>query len=181
MKSLVEKYLELPFKYEIVKVDSELGGGFRVTIPELGSDDFITYGDTIDEAITNMNDLKTTIFEEWLSKGMKIPDPRENNSYSGKLLLRMPPALHKKYSEYSRMNKISLNTAILIALETQLQITRNREDIKEYFSKTIQTLNEKLENIRKTQFMLHGEFAKFTKLEDSSLIEDNADKIAVAS
>ena len=111
MKDL-KYYMDLPYKIEIVPDTEE--GGFVISYPELPG--CISQGDTLDEALVNIEDAK----ENWLMVALeefpkKIPEPK---LYSGQFRLRIPKILHKQLAEEAEQNGVSMNqycTMILAA------------------------------------------------------------------
>jgi antitoxin HicB len=97
----------------------------RVIYPE---DDGSYYGDIIEfpgcfaagaTAADTLRNLEE-VAEGWLSveieKGHAIPQPMGTNEYSGKLVLRIPRALHRKAAWAAERDGVSLNQFIATAL-----------------------------------------------------------------
>lgn len=72
-------------------------------------------GETVEEAITNINDAKKCWIETCLELGRDIPEPTTDD-FSGQLRLRMPKSLHKALSEKAKAENVSLNQLILYQL-----------------------------------------------------------------
>ncbi len=112
MKS-IDDYMKINYSIEITKIPEEEGGGYSASIPMLGKFAFIADGDTINQAIGNLNKIKKEIFAEYIAKGIIIPEPStkelEKEEYSGKLQLRIPKTLHKRLSDEASKEGISLN------------------------------------------------------------------------
>lgn len=68
-------YLSLPYKIEETRIPEEKGGGYEVCIPDLGRWTMVGDGETVEESIKNLNNLKMELFKEWLDKGLHIPEP----------------------------------------------------------------------------------------------------------
>jgi len=71
----LDYYLALPYSIKITPILAEDGGGYDVTIPELGSDALCSCGDTAAEALYRIRKLQVEILGEWLEKGIEIPEP----------------------------------------------------------------------------------------------------------
>ena len=54
MEKNLEYYLNLPYKIEVTPILDSLGGGFSASLPEVGRRAVVGDGETIDEAIKNL-------------------------------------------------------------------------------------------------------------------------------
>ena len=111
----IEQYMKLPYKIEIIPDTEE--GGYGVCIPDLPG--CMSTGNTINEAIHNIEDAK----KEWLSTaiedGLTIPEPSyetDLSAYSGQFKLRIPKSLHRSLSEHAKKEGISMNQYCLYLL-----------------------------------------------------------------
>jgi len=113
-KDLPEPYLEYRYPVTVYQVEE---GGFVAEIAELSG--CVTQGDTIDEAIANIEDAKGAWIQAAYDQGQSIPLPRTENEYSGRILVRLPRSLHKHLADASRREGISLNQHILNLLSAR--------------------------------------------------------------
>lgn len=104
MKKLKD-YLKLPYKIEIVPDTEETG--YVVSCPELPG--CISCGETIEDAVRNIEDAKKEWLKAALKEGILINEPESANNYSGQFKLRLPKTLHKKLSEDSKKEGVSMN------------------------------------------------------------------------
>ncbi len=104
MKTLNE-YLEVPYRMEIIEDTEE--GGYVARYPELPG--CISCGETMESAISNLQDAKKSWLEAALEDGIEISEPTPIEYYSGQFKLRMPRSLHKKLAEQSKREGISMN------------------------------------------------------------------------
>lgn len=111
MKKIID-YMKLPYKIELIPDIEE--GGFAVSCPELPG--CISCGDTVEEAIKNIADAKRVWIEAALEDGIVIPEPNDEENYSGQFKLRIPKSLHKQLAEHSKMEGISMNQYCLYLL-----------------------------------------------------------------
>ena len=118
---------------EIQKIKEEEGGGFSATIPALGKYAFVGDGDTIEEAISNLNEIKEYLFEKYLKEGIPIPEPleEEDKSYSGKFLLRVPVELHRFLTLEAKRNETTLNQYCTYILTRKTFLKSIQDDIEE--------------------------------------------------
>ena len=77
MRRDLKYYLNLPYKIEIEPIPEEDGGGFAAYFPELGKYTLAGGGETIEEALQSLNEIKKIMFKEWLEQGVSIPEPEK--------------------------------------------------------------------------------------------------------
>ncbi|MEQ8381337.1 MAG: toxin-antitoxin system HicB family antitoxin [Coleofasciculus sp. A1-SPW-01] len=73
-------------------------------------------GETLDETIANINEARELWIETAYKAGDEIPLPSTDDTYSGKLLLRMPKSLHRRLAEKADRENVSLNPYIVSML-----------------------------------------------------------------
>lgn len=61
-----------------------------------------------------IDDAKRIWIEVACEEGIRIPLPRTETQYSGKLIIRIPRFLHRRLAEQARREKASLNQYITI-------------------------------------------------------------------
>jgi predicted RNase H-like HicB family nuclease len=93
-------YLEL--KYPIT-LHPDPESGYVVEIKELQG--CLTQAETLDEAIANINEARQLWVETAYENGDDIPLPSTDDTYSGRLLLRIPKSLHRRLTE-KRVRKV---------------------------------------------------------------------------
>jgi predicted RNase H-like HicB family nuclease len=104
---------KLDYKVEIIKISEEDGGGYLAFVPKLPG--CMSDGETPEEALKNVQDAIKCWIETAKEKGRPIPLPeeyREENEYSGKILLRIPKSMHKMLHEMAQEEGVSLNNLI---------------------------------------------------------------------
>ena len=102
-KSL-EDYLKLPYTVEIIPAEE---GGFTARMVELPG--CITQGDTWEEVGEMIADARRVWLEEALENGITIPEPRPQEEYSGKFVVRVTRSLHRRLVEEAERQGVSLN------------------------------------------------------------------------
>jgi predicted HicB family RNase H-like nuclease len=133
MKKNLKYYMNLNYPIEIQKIKEEEGGGFSANIPQLGKYAFVGDGDTIEEAIESLNEIKEYLFEKYLKEGLPIPEPQEDEekSYSGKFLLRVPKELHRFLAMEAKRNETTLNQYCTYILTRKSFLKGIQDDIEE--------------------------------------------------
>jgi antitoxin HicB len=75
---------------------------------------------TASGALARLEEVAIGWVESALERGVDIPEPDEELSYSGKLMLRLPKSLHQKAAEAAVRDDVSLNQFIVAALAEHL-------------------------------------------------------------
>jgi len=104
MNRKIEYYLALPYTRELIP---EPEGGWFVRVKELPC--CMSQGDTVDEAMLMIEEAMRGWLESELENGKTIPEPRPEEEYSGKFIVRVPKSLHRKLAEISGSEGVSLN------------------------------------------------------------------------
>lgn len=103
-------------KYDLIvrQITGDDGTYYRVTAKELDPLTFYGIGDTIDEAVESLEEVKSDLFPTYLENGWPIPEPatEEVALPSGRFVIRTSPWIHMQLIELSRRNQQSLNSYI---------------------------------------------------------------------
>ena len=75
----------------------------------------LIHGDTPEEAIREIEEVKRDWIKSNLERGLKIPES-VSRKYSGQISLRIPPSLHKLLSDIATVEEVSLNQFMTMAL-----------------------------------------------------------------
>jgi predicted RNase H-like HicB family nuclease len=107
--------LENKYGYSLIvnQLSEDDGGGWLVEVPELPG--CMTDGETLEEALSSIDNAIDSWINTAKEKGRVIPKPRlrkNEDEYSGKLMIRIPKKLHKDLSNKSDEEGISLNQLI---------------------------------------------------------------------
>lgn len=108
----IDEYMKLPYKMEVVEDVAE--GGYVVSFPDLRG--CITCAETVEKAFEAAADAKRAWLEAAIEDGYDIPEPNNDDSYSGQFKLRLPKSLHRQLSEHAKQEKISMNQYCLYLL-----------------------------------------------------------------
>jgi len=110
-KQPLEYYLNLQY---LVTLYPDQEGGYVAQIKDLPG--CLTQGETLDETSANIQEARELWIETAYEAGDEIPLPSTDDTYSGKLLLRMPKSLHHRLAEAADRENVSLNPYILSVL-----------------------------------------------------------------
>lgn len=110
-KESLEYYLELQYP---VTIYADPEGGYVAQIKDLPG--CLTQGETLEETMANINEARELWLETVYENDDEIALPSTDETYSGKLLLRMPKSLHRRLAEAAETENVSLNQYILFLL-----------------------------------------------------------------
>lgn len=115
-------YMNLPYRLEIVPDPDE--GGYVVRYPDLPG--CISVGESISEAIANIEDAKLAWITAAIDEGIKIAEPDSLEDYSGQFKLRIPKSLHRTLAEHAKAEGTSMNQYCLYLLSMNDALNENR-------------------------------------------------------
>jgi antitoxin HicB len=121
MEKTIDYYMNLPYTLELQHDPEE---GWFIKVRELRG--CMSQGDTPEEAVAMLQEAMELWLEVALEEGLSIPEPRDEEDYSGKFVLRMPRSLHRELVESAAHDGVSLNQYINVVLARaigQLQST----------------------------------------------------------
>lgn len=121
-KKPLEYYFEL--KYPITLHPSP-EGGYGVEIEDLPG--CISQGETVEEAVRNIEEACRLWLEVAYEDGLDIPLPREEREYSGNIIVRGSKSLHRRLDQLADREGISLNQYIVTALSRTVGVEENRK------------------------------------------------------
>lgn len=92
----------------------EADGRFTAEILEFPG--CVTFGDSAEQALANLEDVAADWIAAAVEQGQDIPAPMDSTGYSGKLVLRMSSGLHKRAALCAQREGVSLNQFIVTCL-----------------------------------------------------------------
>jgi antitoxin HicB len=104
--------MRLPYTIELRNVPQD--EGWFVRVKEL--EGCMSQGDTAEEAIEMIQEAMELWLEVALEEGIPIPEPRPDDDYSGKFVVRVPRSLHRDLVKTAEQEGVSLNQYINVAL-----------------------------------------------------------------
>ena len=114
MKKDLIYYMSLPYS-KIVRFYVDESGQYYVS-QVLELDGCTSTGDTEAEALEGLRESMECYLEAKLEHGDPIPEPVQEEGFSGKFLVRIPKSLHRRLSLESQKEGISLNQYALYKL-----------------------------------------------------------------
>jgi len=109
----LEYYSKLPYNIIIEMWDDGEGPYWVARIAELPH--CLIHGDTPEEAVAEIEEVKRDWIKSSLERGLKIPEPIPHK-HSGQIRLRIPPSLHRLLADRATVEGISLNQYMTAAL-----------------------------------------------------------------
>ncbi|MBM3610017.1 MAG: type II toxin-antitoxin system HicB family antitoxin [Alphaproteobacteria bacterium] len=103
----------IDYAFTVRKLSDQEGGGYLAEAIELNG--CIADGSTPEEAVHNLEDSINSWIRTMTELGRPVPQPCKD-SFSGKWVVRTPKTLHKKLTELSKIEGVSLNTLIVSLL-----------------------------------------------------------------
>jgi antitoxin HicB len=110
----IDEYLTLPYHMEIIRDNDDENPGWVARVVELPG--CITQGDTFEELGEMIEDAMRGWIGVALEDGISVPEPKPDEDYSGKFVVRVPRSLHRQLSEAAEREGVSLNQFINVAL-----------------------------------------------------------------
>jgi predicted RNase H-like HicB family nuclease len=111
----IDDYVDRPYLIELVYSEDEEGQrGWVAEVAELPG--CIAQGETPDAAVQAVRDAMTSWIAVALEDGKTIPEPRQEVTHSGRLLLRMPRTLHAQLADEAEHEGVSLNQFVTASL-----------------------------------------------------------------
>jgi RNA polymerase sigma-B factor len=114
-RTAVAKREDQPYHIELVKEEGP-DGRWVAQVDELPR--CVAVGATPDEAVRRIQGAIREWLADAVAKGGEVPKPRAVSSHSGRLLVRMSPALHAELARAAKRNEVSLNQFITTSLAT---------------------------------------------------------------
>lgn len=115
MKKKPAEILKAPYSRVLIP---EEDGTFSAEILEFPG--CFAQGKTANEAFNNLEGAAKVWIEASLAQGLNIPSPALNQSYSGKIALRIPRSLHKRAAQMAARDATSLNQFLITAIASRI-------------------------------------------------------------
>lgn len=109
----LEYYANLPYTTIIERYDDATKPYWVARVAELPH--CLIHGDTPEEAVREIEEVKIDWIKSNLEDGLTIPEPGLRK-YSGQIRLRMPPSLHQHVATMADVEDVSLNQYMVSTL-----------------------------------------------------------------
>lgn len=123
----LEYYSKLPYTIILEVWDDGNGEYYVARVAELPH--CIIHGDTPQEAIAEIEEVKLDWIKSNLERGLRIPEPI-SHKHSGQIRLRIPPSLHKVLADRANIEGISLNQYMTAALASSVGLQYSKHTVK---------------------------------------------------
>jgi antitoxin HicB len=117
----LEYYMGLSYSIEVIRDSDDENPGWVARVKELPG--CITQADSFEELEGMIRDALRSWIEVALEDGIPIPEPRFEEDYSGKFVIRLPKSLHRELVEQSEQEGVSLNTWVIQILAKSVGTT----------------------------------------------------------
>ena len=121
MNKELEYYAKLPYTVIVEQWEDGKGPYWVARIAELPH--CLIHADTPEEAIKEIQEVKTDWIKSNLERRLPIPEPR-SRKYSGQIRLRISPSLHKLLTYRAETEGMSLNQYMATSLATSVGVTK---------------------------------------------------------
>jgi len=109
MKNL-EYYLSLKYPIELIETQED----FVASHPDLPG--CHSFGDTVQGALEGLAEVRALWLEGYYKAHGEAPEPRDEDDYSGKFVVRVPKWLHRALERFAKKQEISLNQLVVSVL-----------------------------------------------------------------
>ncbi|MGK5086927.1 type II toxin-antitoxin system HicB family antitoxin [Bdellovibrionota bacterium FG-2] len=110
---MTKKKTDLKYKIEINwSTEDE---AYIVRVPELPG--CVTHGDTPEHALQMAHEAVDGYIESLKRRGLPVPKPLAEKTFSGKIPLRIDPTLHRNLASRANIEGLSLNKLIELKLK----------------------------------------------------------------
>jgi antitoxin HicB len=130
----LDYFMNLSYPITVVKEET----GYSVAILDLPG--CLSQGDTLEEALKNIEDAKAGWLEIAIEQGREIPEPEHERSFSGRFLVRVPKGLHKTLAIQAKRSGVSLNQYVTHLLTAAAKEEEYGEVTKEIL-RAVEALN----------------------------------------
>jgi antitoxin HicB len=103
-------------------------GAWVASVPDLPGCN--SFGTTVTDAVSNVQQAKELWMKSRFESGGEIPEPTDEEDFSGKFVLRIPRVLHRSLAHQAQKQGVSLNhyASSLLSERNPLQILQRTMD-----------------------------------------------------
>ena len=159
MKKDLAYYMKLPYTIELVPISESEGGGVIAQLPQVSRFAITGHGETSEEAIAELEEVKRERFAWYLKKNIAIPEPEpEKEEYSGRFIVRLPKILHRQLVEGAKQNQTSLNQYVTYLLASNFHLERQQRQF-DAITNELEVMSEAMWHVSYS-FLFDKEIAK---------------------
>lgn len=137
----LEYYLSLKYKIELEY--EAVDDTWIAYHPDLGRGTCYAIGDTQEEALKQLNELRPELITLLYESGDAVPEPKTEELPSGQFVLRIPKTLHKKLKDKASQEGISLNQYVAHILSSESGKDDAIAKLNDYINKMTESLTQK--------------------------------------
>ena len=104
----------IDYPFSVRHLSEEDGGGYLAEALDLNG--CMADGETIEEAIHNLEDAIASWIKTAKELGKIIPKPSDDTQFSGKWVVRTPKSIHHRLADMAKREGVSLNTLAVALL-----------------------------------------------------------------
>lgn len=133
-KMKVNEYLGAP--YSRVVIPDPASGTFAARIAEFPG--CVAQGESVEEAYRALEQAAADWIRVALDLGQGIPTPFENQTHSGRVLVRFPASIHRRAAELAERENTSLNQFVVSAVSERVGATNVTIKLLERFQERLE-------------------------------------------
>jgi|DewCreStandDraft_1066081.scaffolds.fasta_scaffold23411_2 predicted RNase H-like HicB family nuclease len=111
MRPPLDDYLAQRYPFQVI---ADPDGGYVIVFPDLPG--CLTQVERLEEVPAAAEEARTLWIETAYAQGLEIPPPSYPEAYSGKFVVRLPKALHRRLAEEAARQGVSLNQYVVALL-----------------------------------------------------------------
>ncbi|MDP1614921.1 MAG: toxin-antitoxin system HicB family antitoxin [Methylococcales bacterium] len=104
----------IDYPFTVRHLSEDEGGGYLAEALDLNG--CMADGETIEEAVHNLEDAINSWVETAQELGRPVPTPSDDQQFSGKWVVRTPKSIHHRLVEMAKREGVSLNTLMVSIL-----------------------------------------------------------------
>ncbi len=142
----IEYYMQLPYSILLHQVEEDGKNYWMAEVPQLPG--CRSHGSSVEEAVRSVEEAKKDWILDSLEEGDEIPLPVDEESYSGRFVLRISRSLHRALSLMAESEKLSLNQLIVTILAKEVGKFNVLNRVEQKIDNLLDRINEVVEEQR---------------------------------
>lgn len=108
----------MPNRYKFDIAWSEDDQGYIAVCPEFPG--LSAFGETPENALAEAQTALQLFIDSYKKRGIPLPEPEVVREYSGQIRLRLPRSLHSEAARLARVDDVSLNQYLTLAIQAKI-------------------------------------------------------------